>query len=203
MVRREFIKNQVLKVYRELPKITFPMDAKKVFDLLCNCEYYSYQDFAEKNGFTVEAVSQTCGSKFGCTIFNRTSNRYLVLCNQSTENHNNRGRQRWTCSHELGHILCNHYQLSNTETLAYSGDKSSLDNDCEAEADLFASIFLSPFPLFKYLNVNSPVDAQNILGLSCEASVYTFDKYIRWKQNHFKKAWENDIVRTYLCKTQG
>ena len=202
MIRGEFIKNQVLKIYRTLPELTFPMDAKRVFDLIPNCEYYSYQDFAAQNGFTVEEVSKACASKFGCTIFNKAFNRYLVLCNQSTEDHNNHGRQRWTRSHELGHILCKHYQLSEAKTLAYSGDGNSLENDCEAEADLFASIFLAPFPLFKYLNVNSPVDAQNILGLSYEASVYTFDKYIRWKQNHLKKAWENDMVRTYLYKTQ-
>ena len=31
MIRREFIKNQVLKVYRAMPEIVFPMDAKNVF----------------------------------------------------------------------------------------------------------------------------------------------------------------------------
>lgn len=201
MIRRDFIKNQVLKVYRAMPEIVFPMDAKNVFSMLSNCEYYSYQEFALQNGFTVEAVSEACGSKFGCTIFNKTSGRYLVLCNQNTDGNNNRGRQRWTCSHELGHILCNHHKLSTCENYAYMRNKLMPDEDCEAEADLFASIFLAPFPLFKYLKITSPIDVQNILGLSCEASVYTFNKYIRWKQSRIKKAWENDIIRTYLYRT--
>ena len=80
------------------------------------------------------------------------------------------------------------------------GNKLMPDEDCEAEADLFASIFLAPFPLFEYLKITSPIDVQNILGLSCEASVYTFNKYIRWKQSRIKKAWENDIIRTYLYR---
>lgn len=202
MVRREFIKSQVLKAYRALPKIIFPMDAKRVIEMIPNCEYCSYQDFAQANGFSVEDVSDTCGSKFGCTIFNRKSNRYLILCNQSTDGNNNYGRQRWTCSHELGHIMCDHHNLSASDNFAYQGKARLCNEDCEAEADLFAAIFLAPFPLFEYIGIKSPLDVQNVLGLSCEASVYTFEKYIRWRQNRIKKAWENDMIRTYIYKTQ-
>lgn len=187
--RREYIQEQVLKAYKMLPEIVFPMDARQVFDLMPNCSCYSYQEFALKNRLTIDDVITFCSSKFGCTAYNRNTDRYLVLYNDFVDQNNNYGRQRWTCSHELGHILCGHHFGAAENHEAF-----------EREADLFASLFLAPFPLFETLNVKSPIDVQDILGLSCEASVYTIDKYIHWRGHQTHTRRKDDFVKVYSCQ---
>ena len=73
----------------------------------------------------------------------------------------------------------------------------------ENEADYFAATILSPFPLFKYLHINSPIDIQNVFGLSAEASFYRYKDYLKWLKNHRKTSWENDIVNVYWNKLQS
>ena len=66
------------------------------------------------------------------------------------------------------------------------------------EADYFSATLLAPFPLYHILGVQSVIDVQNVFGLSCEASLYRYKQFLKWKRDHQKSAWENDIVRTYI-----
>ena len=50
-------------------------------------------------------------------------------------------------------------------------------------------------PLYEMLNVESAQDIQHIFGLSWEASNVRWNEYIKWKLNHRKTAWENDMKR--------
>ena len=95
-----------------LPQITFPLDVQEVIKLIPNCRYMSYQKFAKINNCSINDVIQMCESKSGCTHYDISQDRYLILCNQSTQDNNNFGRQLWTCSHEIGHILCKHHSTS-------------------------------------------------------------------------------------------
>ena len=117
MIRYAYINNQVLKIYSMLPAIQFPIDTKEIIHYIPNCRYMSYQEFAQINKCSVDDVIQICESKSGCTHYDITHDRYLILCNQSTEDNNNIGRQRWTCSHEIGHIICKHHTISAYEYL--------------------------------------------------------------------------------------
>lgn len=201
MVRYAFIKNLVLKIYRSLPQITFPINAVEVIKYIPNCRYMSYQQFAKINNCGLNDVIQLCESTSGCTHYDIAQNKYLVLCNQSTQNNNNLGRQRWTCSHEIGHILCNHHTFSAYEKLSENSLFPKIDNqDFESEADYFAATLLAPFPLFNILNIQSPIDVQNTFGLSCEASLYRYKQYLKWKNCHRKTAWENDVIHVYNSK---
>lgn len=69
--------------------------------------------------------------------------------------------------------------------------------ELEAEADYFAAAFLCPMPLFNQLHIQSASDIQNTFGLSYEASEVRWKEYIKWKRNHRKTAWENDLKRIY------
>lgn len=201
MVRYIFINDLVLQVYCTIPQIKFPIDAKNIINYIPNCKYMSYQQFAKINNCSINDVIQICESKYGCTHFDASKNRYLILCNQSTSNNNNTGRQRWTCSHEIGHILCNHHNISAYNKLSINGLSLNVDNyQFESEADYFAATLLSPFPLFSLLNIKSAIDIQNVFGLSKEASIYRYNKYVKWKSNHRKTAWENDIINLYKRK---
>ena len=200
MVRYIYINNLVLNIYEKLPKIRFPLDIKSVINYLPNCRYMSYQDFAKINKCSIEDVIQICESKSGCTHYDLMQNRYLILCNQSTQNNNNIGRQRWTCGHEIGHIVCNHHAMSAYEKLSENSLLQTNNTEYEREADYFAATILSPFPLFKLLNIKSAIDVQNIFGLSTEASLYRYKQYLKWLKTRVKTSWENDLIRLYKQK---
>lgn len=202
MIRYNYINNLVLQVYKMLSQITFPLNVQEVVKLIPNCKIMSYQKFAEINNCTINDVIQLCESKSGCTHYDKVHNRYLILCNLSTQNNNNSGRQLWTCFHEVGHILCKHLSTANQQ-IAENGLTNNQNLYFENEADYFAATILSPFPLFKYLHINSPIDIQNVFGLSAEASLYRYKDYLKWLKNHRKTSWENDIVNVYWNKLQS
>jgi len=200
MVRYVYINNLVLDIYEMLPKIQFPLDIKSVINYFPNCRYMSYQDFAKINRCSIEDVIQICESKSGCTHYDIMQNRYLILCNQSTQDNNNIGRQRWTCGHEIGHVACNHHAISAYEKLS-ENSLLQIDNaEYEMEADYFAATILAPFPLFKLFDVKSAIDIQNIFGLSTEASLYRYKQYLKWLKTRVKTSWENDMIRLYKQK---
>lgn len=200
MIRFAFINNQVLEIYRQLPEITFPLNIRSIIDYIPNCRYMSYQDFARINNCSIDEVVQLCESKSGCTHYDILQNRYLILCNQSTEDNNNIGRQRWTCGHEIGHVICNHLTISTYEKLSENSLLQITDPTYEAEADYFAATILAPFPLYKVFDIKSAIDVQRVFGLSTEASLYRYKQYLKWKETRVKTAWENDMVRNYLAK---
>ena len=96
--------------------------------------------------------------------------------------------------------MCGHHILSAVDKIAENSFSQFNNQDYEIEADYFAATILSPFPLYEYLNVQSPLDVQNVFGLSAEASLYRYKEYLKWKQYHRKTAWENDIVKLYKQK---
>lgn len=201
MIRYIYINNLVLQIYYKLPCIKFPLNIREVIKLIPNCRYMSYQQFAKINNCTLDEVIQICESKSGCTHYDIAHDRYLILCNQSTQDNNNIGRQRWTISHEIGHIACKHHTLSAYSKLSENGFLKTNNQGFEYEADYFAATLLAPFPLFKYLGIGSALDVQNVFGLSTEASLYRFKEYIKWRHGHRKTSWENDMVYVFKQKS--
>lgn len=183
-----------------LPTIKFPLDVEEVIHYIPNCRYMSYQQFAKINQCSIDDIIQICESKSGCTHYDIMNDRYLILCNQSTVDNNNTGRQRWTCGHEIGHVVCNHHTISAYEKLSENSLLQTTNPEYEAEADYFAATLLAPFPLFKLLNIKSPIDIQNTFGLSTEASLYRYKQYLKWLNTKAKTSWENDMMRLYRRK---
>lgn len=201
MIRYAYINNLVLRVYNTLEAIRYPLEPKEIIAYLPNCRYMSYQDFAKLNDCTLNSVIQICESYSGCTHYDIRQNRYLIMCNQSTANFNNEGRQRWTVAHEIGHVLCGHHKIHEYKKLAQNSLLRVENPEYETEADYFAAALLAPFPLFKTLHIQSASDVQKVFGLSTEASANRYGKYLRWQKTRRKTAWENDIVNLFLEKS--
>lgn len=198
MIRYAYINNLVLDIYKRLPDINFPLNPLEALSLMPNCRYMSYSDFAKISHISVEDVVSLCESRFGCTHYDVAQNRYLILCNQSSDGNNNSGRQRWTLAHELGHIFCRHLEAPAKIKLCHEAFAQPVNIEHEMEADNFARTLLAPMPLIRYLGISSVADVQNTFGLSTEASINTYKKYLNWKSSHYKTAWEVDLVRAYL-----
>ena len=177
LIRYAYICNQVLQLYKKLPSIKFPLDPRLFFEQMDNCTIMTYNKFAELNQCPLQEVFALCESKSGCTHYDVGKNRYLILFNSSRENHNVLGRIRWTLTHELGHVTLNH--------LPYIAEPHIAENNFNNLSN----------PLYEMLNVESAQDIQHIFGLSWEASNVRWNEYIKWKRNHRKTAWENDMKR--------
>lgn len=202
MIRYAFINNQVLRLFRDMQSIVFPIDPQEVISLIPNCRYLSYQKMAEINHCSVDDVIMMCESKSGCTNYDSVNNRFLILCNESNEWNNNAGRKRWTALHEIGHVICGHHSISKYRQLADDGFLPQfIEPEIEAEADFFAATMAAPFPLFGILGISDAKDVKEIFGLSTEASANRFEQYVKWKNDHRKTSWENDIVKTFLSKS--
>ena len=196
MIRKVYIDNLVLQIYRQLPAISFPISIAEVFKLFPNCKYMSYQKFAQVTNCSVEDVIVLCESKSGCTHYDFAKDRYLVLLNLVGSS----GRQRWTAAHEVGHIACRHHIISALDRIAENSFAQIKNPEYEAEADYFAATLLAPLPLCRYFNVKSARDIQNIFGLSAEAASIRYNEYLDWERHHLKTAWENDIVNSFIQK---
>ena len=200
MIRYRFINNQILGLYSQLPSIKFPLDVYGLIDYIPNCRYMSYQEFAVLNKCSIEDVIQICESKSGCTHYDILHNRYLILSNRSEIDNNNAGRQRWTCGHEIGHVVCNHLPTSAYSKLSENNLLIISDSEYESEADYFAATLLAPFPLYETLGIKSSNDIRAKFGLSNEASFNQYKHFLSWKKNRVKTAWENDLKKMFKLK---
>lgn len=162
-----------------------------------NCKLMTYKTFSEINHCSLQEVFLLCESQSGCTHYDVSNDRYLVLFNSSTANNNVIGRIRWTLAHEFGHVVLNHLPYIAEPLIAEHNFNNLSNPELEAEADYFAAAFLCPMPLFDQLHIQSASDIQNTFGLSYEASEVRWKEYIKWKRNHRKTAWENDLKRIY------
>lgn len=91
-------------------------------------------------------------------------------------------RQRFTCAHELGHILLGHtgkYKLVNREP-------SRGDNPIEQEANVFASRLLAPACVLWALNARTPEEISELCDISHQAAQFRAERMaILYQRNKF------------------
>ena len=91
-------------------------------------------------------------------------------------------RQRFTCAHELGHILLGHtgkYKLVNREP-------SRGDNPIEQEANVFASRLLAPACVLWALNARTPAEISDLCDISYQAAEFRAERMaLLYQRNKF------------------
>lgn len=108
-------------------------------------------------------------------------------------------RQRFTCAHELGHIILGHvgkYELVNREPAAG-------DNPIEQEANVFASRLLAPACVLWGCHVQSADDIMELCGISRQAAEYRMERMrLLYARNKFlvspKERQLYDQFRAYI-----
>ena len=194
MVRRAFIQKKVLGLYRELEKISYPIEPQDLIPLLhIDSRMASYKDTARDIGATTDEIARLCGSNTGATHYDTQNQRCLILYNDD-----NSRRALWTQCHEIGHIVLGHVEL--IDKMAGHENRPEY-RDYEEEADYFAWNILAPLPVMKELKIKDAEEAYRVFGLSAMAAGIQFERFQRWMEEHRKTAWENDIVKVYKEKS--
>ena len=201
MIRHLYICNQVLQLYRQMKKISFPIEPADLIATIPNCRMMTYEKFAEINRCSIQDVVAVCESKTGCTHYDIANDRYLILWNSSQSDNNVEGRRRWTKAHELGHVILNHLSLAAQPMLAENNLNNLTPTEIETEADVFAATLLCPMPIFQMLDISSPSDISRVFGLSAEASANRWNEYLKWSRYRRKTAWENDMRRVLIQRS--
>jgi len=196
LIRKAFVQNRVLQIYRKIESIQFPLNPNLILPLLpIATKTMSYKELALVTSSSINDVSLLCGSYSGATHYDAINNRCLILYNSAQ----NAGRMRWTLFHEIGHICLGHLNLVEEKEIA-DGEYRPEYKTLEQEADFFAWNIIAPLPIMRLFNVRSAQDVQSIFGLSLQAASLHYERYLHWMAGHIKTAWENDIVSIYKRK---
>lgn len=162
--RRAQIKDNVLWVLKVSEIDSLPVTLNKILKSL-KIKYYSFEK-VKKLGFTVDY------SKNGDTIAT-LDNEYIIIYNETQSEQ----RIRWTISHELGHIMLNHFR------------GVCVDTNKEAAANYFACELLMPLAVLDTLGARSVEDIAEICNVSLEAAQIRTEAFSR--RDEFKAKYGN------------
>lgn len=153
-IREDFIKMKAKSLFKEFRISQPPVD----LDLITN-----------KLGIEVHYHDM---SDINCSLSIKNQDRYIIVILIS----GNYGRDRWSLAHELGHIVLNHYELYEIDTIYVDKLNEYERYLLDREADLFAEELLIPSDWVKYNQSFDTDDLKEIFKVSREAMVVRLSK---------------------------
>ena len=151
--RYEEIKEEVVELYKELHITKFPVNAMDVCKRL-GIVLRSYNQFDAR---TFSAVTRA--SEDGMVV--KIDDHYEIFYNPSKDI----ARVRSTIFHEIGHIRLRH--------LVH-------DEENEAEANFFASYFLTPAPLIQFFKLEFIQEVMDTFWVTFSLASNAYDRYRKW-----------------------
>jgi Zn-dependent peptidase ImmA (M78 family) len=130
----------------------------------------------------ISDIALTCQSNYGFTVYN--GNNYCIAYNEAISV---KSRVNFTLMHEVGHIVCGHFDGSGS-TLE-SGDYRRL----EVEANFFATNVLAPAAVVTACGFNTPQLLHCACGISFEAAKVR----LRQLQNFISTPADEKIRRAF------
>lgn len=100
--------------------------------------------------------------------------KFFVVYNQNIQN---KGRRRFTITHELSHILLGHIDVNFNKTLSVYQK-----NQMEKEADMLTINFLAPLSIAHMCNINCEKEMSKVFGLSNEAGKNVYKMYFNLRK---------------------
>ena len=182
-----------------------PIDLDQLLDCLSlTVECIPYSRFAAEADCDIEAAILFFESDLGAVAYNRAREKYKIFYNDTK---NNRGLERFTIAHELGHIFLDHHQDSKTNILLRKNISDEQYQIYENEANCFARNLLSPIPLVERItDINHDSCIHDIMGafdVSHTAAIvrrkfYILDKY-RMNTDYYNYFNGYNILYDYYC----
>lgn len=192
-IRYSHIKSIVNDIYIKQKLSKFPINIKEIINSFNNIKIVSYHQFMHRYDLTKEKTFELLSSDEGCTDYCKSLNKYIIYYNDIDSKSDE--RIRWTLTHELGHILCNHYS-KNTRIFC---DELTEDEYKfrEAEANYFTGLLLSNPIILHELNIKSSRDIEVFCALSSEAARYRYDNYKKWCKNKILNSSDICILKNF------
>lgn len=140
--------------------------------------------FSELSNEQLQAAHLLCngGIKYRVVDINNNSIQHILY-----DDTVNKGRQRFTILHELGHIVLNHKQES---TLA------------DAEADFFAKYAIAPPMLVHMLHPFDYLEIASAFGLSRTCAFNAMNYYNKWLNVQTKESYEYTLTSLFTSEDE-
>ena len=191
-IRYKYIHKLVNDLYLNHKVHSFPIN---INNIICSLKNYkikilSYSTVMKKYKLTEEEVLDMLTSKDGCSV--SWKNRYVIYYNDLGRLPES--RMRWTIAHELGHILCGHFESNKTKA---SQDGLLSDEEyrvMEKEANYFAAMLLAHPKILIAIDVKTAYEIEVFCNISKEASKNTFKNLDVWKKYDFSVESDKHIA---------
>lgn len=192
-IRYKYINRIVNDIYIKQNICSFPINIINIINSLkdIKIKVISYSEFMKRYNLTKEMVFEALSSEDGCC--DNFGDKYAIYYNDL----NNLPQERinWTIAHELGHILCKHY---NNRTRIFRNELSDEEyNFMECEANYFASMLLAHSAILLKLNIHNPYEIEVFCNLSSQASRYRYRNFKKWTSYDFITSSDRCITRNF------
>lgn len=192
-IRYKYINRVVNDLYISLEINQYPINVHKVLASFPKVAVISYSQFMKDFNLTIEQTFYYLTSKDGCCDYKPSLDKYIIYYNDITIH--NKNRIAWTVIHELAHICCRHYHLSDTILKNYSDDE--IYDFKEHEANYFTSMFLAHQAVLLSLNIHNPYEIEMFCNLSSKAAKYRYENFKKWTSYNFTTSSDRYIVRKF------
>lgn len=197
-IRYSFISKRVYTLLTKLHLKKYPINLYKVIDSLhildLDIRLDTYSSYATFKKTSIEDISKNIlKSDFGATAYIPEANLYIIFVNDTNQTE---GRMNWTISHEIGHIILEHYKSMESLLLQRRGISDTKYDYLEKEADWFTQEFLcNPLVLSK-CNVHTASDIKNVCLISDDAANNRFINIKNISHRYFN-SWDFKILNHF------
>lgn len=172
----------------------FPLPIKEIIENDSNVELFTFEDFCNMTGYTLNELQTYGGSDEAFHI--KKGNKFAIIYNDNIYNR----RLRFTLAHEYGHYIMEHDGMSYEKTPIFQdSQRTHLE---EYEANSFASCLLFPLNVrYKYRNVLSVGDAADLFKISYQAAKVAldiFDEHMDSGLEYHISMFEHRHMETYM-----
>ena len=150
-----------------------------------------YSDIAFGHNLDIDQLSRVLGSTDAAVVLGQDG--YIIAYNDTKPI----TQIKYSLAHEIGHIALGHPQTYST-ILNFDNNTLVLRNNtaAEDEANVFATNFLSPAPLFEYFKLNDPETVELMFDISPESAGYRA-KFACWDASQVKDNLSQRIIKLY------
>lgn len=187
--------NTSIEVLKRFKINQAPIDLDIIISQLSDLRICSYTRFANSYGCSITEIIDLFESDLGAISRKPKKNKFVIYYNDTK---NNRGLERFTIAHELGHYFLGHFSLITEDVLNRGGLSSKKYKNVEKEANCFARNLLSPVPLYNRI-LPEPLTFEwrvmETFNITYDAA-HTRKDFLKWDSYRIKKK-HIDYFSTY------
>lgn len=192
-IRYKYINQIINDIYIKQNIKSFPIDIINVLNSIQDkkIKVISYSEFMKFYNLSQHMVYDALSSDDGCC--DRLGDKYVIYYNDLIELP--KKRIYWTITHELGHILCKHY---NNRTRIFKNDLSDEEYDfMESEANYFASNLLAHPAILTQLEIHNSYELEIYCNLSKKAAEYRYSTFKNSTSYNYLTSSDRYIIRNF------